>query len=80
MYYVYILESEKDGKFYIGHTSNIENRIRRHNNGSVNSTKYRRPLKFLGSKVYQTKRDATKTECWLKKQKDVKAVLRFLKS
>jgi putative endonuclease len=35
MYYVYILYSEKDGKFYIGSTPDLQNRITKHNNGYV---------------------------------------------
>jgi len=31
MYYVYILRSIKDGKFYTGFTENIEKRIQKHN-------------------------------------------------
>ena len=33
MYYVYILKSLKTGKFYIGHTDNLDRRIEEHNTG-----------------------------------------------
>lgn len=33
MYYTYILQSDRTGKLYIGHTNNLEDRIRRHNSG-----------------------------------------------
>ncbi|HWJ92022.1 MAG TPA: GIY-YIG nuclease family protein [Flavisolibacter sp.] len=32
-YYVYILKSLKDGKFYIGCTTDVEARLRFHNGG-----------------------------------------------
>ncbi|PIY31820.1 MAG: excinuclease ABC subunit C, partial [Candidatus Infernicultor aquiphilus] len=47
MFYTYILISEKDDKFYVGYTDNLKRRIKKHNNGDVESTKYRRPLKLI---------------------------------
>ena len=44
MFYSYILKSEKDGKFYYGSTQNIEERLKKHNKGDVQSTKSRRPM------------------------------------
>ena len=32
-YFVYILQSERDGSFYIGSTSDVEARLSRHNSG-----------------------------------------------
>ncbi|MGW8185556.1 MAG: GIY-YIG nuclease family protein [Candidatus Moraniibacteriota bacterium] len=48
-FFIYILESLKDGKLYIGQTNNLENRIIRHNSGQVSSTKNRRPLEIIYS-------------------------------
>ena len=47
MYYVYILKSEKDKKFYTGYTKNLKLRFEQHCNGKVGSTKNRRPLKLI---------------------------------
>ncbi|MCX5725601.1 MAG: GIY-YIG nuclease family protein, partial [Candidatus Saganbacteria bacterium] len=38
-YFVYVLQSEKDKKFYIGYTANLKKRIQEHKNGEVQSTK-----------------------------------------
>ena len=76
MYYVYALKSEVDGRFYIGHTSDIEERLRMHNAGHVVATKHRRPLTLFGTKSFKTKQEATKKEYWLKQQKDIKAIYR----
>ena len=46
-YYIYILQSELDNKFYTGYTKNIELRFEQHNKGQVESTKDRRPLKLI---------------------------------
>ncbi|UKN01215.1 GIY-YIG nuclease family protein [Paracrocinitomix mangrovi] len=42
-FYVYILYSEKFDKFYIGQTNNLSNRLKRHNEGQVLSTKHYNP-------------------------------------
>ncbi len=47
MYYVYILLSEKDKKFYIGFTSDLKRRLKEHNEGKNPSTKSRRAFKLL---------------------------------
>ncbi len=38
MYFTYIIYSESLGKYYKGHTSNIEKRLIRHNSGSERYT------------------------------------------
>ena len=40
---VYILESQKNGRYYVGSTEDISRRIVEHNNGKVFSTKNTRP-------------------------------------
>jgi len=47
MFYVYVLKSKKDGKFYIGFTPNLRLRFQEHNDGEVKSTIYRRPLELI---------------------------------
>ena len=37
-FYTYILVSEKSGTYYIGHSGDIEERIKLHNSGKVTST------------------------------------------
>jgi putative endonuclease len=38
-YYVYAIQSQKDGRIYVGMSENVELRIITHNNGRVFSTK-----------------------------------------
>jgi len=47
MYEVYALKSEKDGRIYVGLSSNIKRRIKEHNSGFVFSTKGYRPWKLI---------------------------------
>ena len=65
-YYIYILESEKDGKKYTGYTSNLPLRIEAHHAGKVPSTKHRRPLKLIYFEGCLNQADAVKREKYLK--------------
>ncbi|MDO8589711.1 MAG: GIY-YIG nuclease family protein [bacterium] len=40
-FYVYVLQSQKDGNFYVGYTNDIELRFEQHLKGAVESTKNR---------------------------------------
>ncbi|MFA5805658.1 MAG: GIY-YIG nuclease family protein [Melioribacteraceae bacterium] len=46
-FYVYVLKSKKDGKFYTGYTNNLKRRISEHNVGKVDSTRNRMPLELI---------------------------------
>jgi putative endonuclease len=66
MYYTYVLLSEKDDKFYIGFTEDLENRIEMHESGKVPSTSSRRPFKLLYYEACLHKKDALKREKYFK--------------
>jgi len=66
MYYVYILYSLKDKKFYKGFTSDLKRRLLEHNSGKNTSTVYRRPLKLVYYEAYLIKKDAEFREKYLK--------------
>src|SRR3989338_7458551 len=65
-HFVYILKSQKDGKFYTGYTQNVIQRLLRHNQGLVQSTRHRQPLELLYSESYATKNEALRRERYLK--------------
>ncbi len=65
-YYVYVLQSEVDKKFYTGYTNNIIRRINEHNSGKVFSTKNRFPLKLVYWEGCINQKDATNREKYLK--------------
>ena len=69
MYYVYILQSEKDSKRYIGFTENLQRRLDEHNSGMVKSTKNRRPFKLIYFEEYENKSEAIKREREIKAKK-----------
>ncbi|MDO8555283.1 MAG: GIY-YIG nuclease family protein [bacterium] len=66
MYTVYTLKSLKDNNLYIGCTSNIIKRLSEHNNGKVQSTKNRKPLKLIFKEEYIDKYEAFKKERYYK--------------
>ena len=47
MNYVYILYSQKSSRYYVGQTTDIVKRLKRHNQGQVPSTKYGVPWKLI---------------------------------
>jgi len=65
-YYIYILKSGKDGKFYTDYTKNLKLRFKLHNKGLVESTKNRRPLNLIYYEACLDQQDATKREKYLK--------------
>ena len=65
-YYVYILQSEVDGKKYTGYTNNLNLRFELHNKGRVQSTKGRRPLKLIYFEACLSQKDALNREKYLK--------------
>ena len=69
MFYIYVLQSKKDNKLYIGSTSNLSRRFKEHNEGKVKSTSYRRPLKLIYYEAYREEDIARKREHLLKSGK-----------
>jgi len=65
-YYTYILQSKKDGKNYAGYTKDLNLRFEQHQNGEVDSTKYRRPLKLIYFEACLNQQDALKREKYFK--------------
>jgi len=56
----------KDKKLYYGYTKNLKLRIGQHNQGKVESTKYRRPLEIIYFEGCQNRGDALKREKYFK--------------
>ena len=79
MYFVYILQSEKDSLLYTGFTGNLEERLQRHENGEVPSTRFRRPLKLIFYEAYTVKSDALRREKYFKTTKGKTTLKMMLK-
>ena len=68
-YFLYILESEKNGSYYVGTTNNLEDRINRHNEGRVKYTQPKRPWKLIYSEAHPDRSNAMKREYEIKSHK-----------
>ena len=55
MYYVYLLKSLKDGRYYIGQTQDLQERLAYHNTGRSTYTRDRGPWELLAFKIPYTK-------------------------
>ena len=71
-YFVYLLKSLKDKKYYIGQTNDIKNRLEQHNDGKVISTKSRRPLVLIGYEEHKNQNEARWAEYQYKHHSDKK--------
>ncbi|MDP8314270.1 MAG: GIY-YIG nuclease family protein [Candidatus Celaenobacter antarcticus] len=65
-YYVYLLQSLKDDKWYTGYTSNLKKRLGEHNKGYIKSTKNRRPFELIYYESCLNEEDAIAREKYLK--------------
>ena len=68
MAYVYILQSSQ-GKFYIGSTENLEQRLKHHKGGYTPSTKRLGEIALVFSQEYSSLKKAREIELRLKKLK-----------
>jgi len=76
MYHVYLIQSKKDSKLYIGLTDNLKKRFAEHNQGLNQSTKYRTPFRLIYCETYASAKDARIREKKLKNFKNSYAELK----
>lgn len=69
MFFLYILQSEKSGRYYIGCTNDLSRRLIEHNAGKTASLKNLRPLKLVFQQEYREASLARRMELRLKKLK-----------
>ena len=79
-YFIYILECS-DKTLYIGSTNNLEKRLHNHNNSKSGAhyTKIRRPVVLKYSESFETKSEALKRECAIKKFSRAEKLKLFVK-
>ncbi|MFC1807435.1 GIY-YIG nuclease family protein [Candidatus Omnitrophota bacterium] len=66
MYYVYIIQSQKDKSYYTGLTKDIEARLQKHNSGEVEYTAIKCPFKLVWYCCFENKLKALQFEKYLK--------------
>ncbi len=78
MFYTYILQSQKDSSFYIGYSSNIQNRLFKHNNAKSGYTSTKKPWILVYFEEFETKTEAIKRENEIKKKKSKDFILNLI--
>jgi len=79
MYYVYVLLSLKDKKFYIGFTNDLKKRLKEHNSGNNISTKSRLPLELIYYEGHLSKKDTARREKYFKTTKGKSTLRQMLR-
>ena len=72
MHFVYIIQSIKNKRYYIGSTNNLERRLKEHNCGKSKYTKLTAPFKLVYKEEYNTLKEARIREAYLKRLKSRK--------
>ena len=84
MYYLYILESESTGRYYIGQTDNLERRVSEHNDpgytGSRTTKRFKGPWKLVYSEEFETRPEAMSRERKIKSWKSREAIRGLIRS
>jgi putative endonuclease len=68
-FYLYILKSQATGRYYIGSTSNLKDRIKRHNQNRSKATKNRGHWQLVYTEEFTTRSKAVKREYEIKHKK-----------
>ena len=72
MYWVYIIQSETSGRFYCGSTSDVERRVRQHNDPeyvlSKTTKRFEGPWVLVWSEAHPTRARAMTREKQIKKR------------
>ncbi len=77
-YFFYILYSEYFEKYYIGHTSNIDDRIRKHNTNHNGFTGGKNDWILVYSEVFETKTEAYARERQVKNWKSKSKITQLI--
>jgi len=81
MFQVYVLYSLSFNKIYIGYTSNLEQRLKSHNELSTKGYTVRyRPWEAIYSEEFETKREAMQREKQLKSAKGREFIWQIIES
>ena len=74
MAFVYVLQSETTGRFYVGSTDDVERRLSEHMRGHSPATRGRGPWKLVLKEEFETLREARRRELEIKRWKSAKMI------
>ena len=72
MFFVYILRSERTGRFYVGQAQDVAERLRRYNVGTQRATKGGMPWRLARKEEFNTRAEACAREREIKGKKSRK--------
>ena len=78
-YYIYVLQSLKNGSLYIGFTRDLKKRLKQHNGRADTYTKKYMPWQLIHYEAYRNKKDAERREKYLKTSQGGRLLKRMLK-
>jgi len=78
MFYTYILYSENADRYYVGHCEDLTQRLERHNNKLVLSTKSYTPWRLVYHETYSTRQEANARELYIKRMKSRKFIEKLI--
>jgi putative endonuclease len=78
VYYVYILQSVKDHKYYIGSSADVKARLKYQNAGKQRSTKNRIPFILVYTESFENRSQAEYREKQIKSYKGGAAFKKFI--
>jgi putative endonuclease len=69
-FYVYILQSEATGRYYVGQTKDLQDRVAYPRANYSRALKNRGPWILVYSEKFETRGEAVRRERYIKRQKD----------
>ena len=78
MFFCYILKSRENKRYYVGSCRDVGARLKKHNQGSVKSTKAGRPWVLINSERFATRASAQRQEKKIKSWKKRSAIEQFI--
>ena len=79
-YFVYVIRSLKNGRYYTGCTQNLDNRLSEHNSGETKSIRYLRPFELVYKETFDTLSEARQRERYIKSQKSSKYIEQLIRN
>ena len=79
-HFIYIIQSDKDGSFYIGSSTDPALRLRKHNAPHKGYTARKQPWRLVYTEEFPDKTTALRRERFLKEQKSRAFLLRLISS
>jgi len=74
MYFVYVLQSQSNHKFYIGCAEGVPSRLEEHNRGQTVSTRGRGPWMLVHQEQFESLKEARQRERQIKRWKSHRSI------